>query len=99
MKMISAMTRVSVLTTFADPRSLERPRGLFGLSAVQIRAAGAFVAAASRRRVQAMDRDAREGPSIRSSTRGPPPGLLAYEGATAVGWCARGPRVSLERFQ
>ena len=30
---------------------------------------------------------------------GPPPGLLAYEGEMAVGWCAVGPRVSLARFQ
>jgi predicted GNAT family acetyltransferase len=30
---------------------------------------------------------------------GPPPGLLAYEGETAVGWCAVGPRESYARFQ
>lgn len=30
---------------------------------------------------------------------GPPPGLLAYDGKLAVGWCAVGPRPSLARFQ
>lgn len=30
---------------------------------------------------------------------GPPPGLLAYDGGRAVGWCAVGPRASFARFQ
>jgi len=30
---------------------------------------------------------------------GPPPGLLAYDGDKAVGWCAVGPRASFSRFQ
>jgi hypothetical protein len=29
---------------------------------------------------------------------GPPPGVLAYEDETAVGWCAVGPRQSLPQF-
>jgi GNAT superfamily N-acetyltransferase len=29
---------------------------------------------------------------------GPPPGVLAYDGETAVGWCAAGPRQSLPLF-
>ena len=29
---------------------------------------------------------------------GPPPGLLAYDGGRAVGWCAIGPRASLPRL-
>jgi GNAT superfamily N-acetyltransferase len=29
---------------------------------------------------------------------GPPPGVLAYKGDTAVGWCAVGPRESLPRL-
>jgi GNAT superfamily N-acetyltransferase len=29
---------------------------------------------------------------------GPPPGVLAYDGGTAVGWCAVGPRRSLPQF-
>ncbi len=29
---------------------------------------------------------------------GPPPGILAYDGAAAVGWCAVGPRGSLPQF-
>jgi predicted GNAT family acetyltransferase len=29
---------------------------------------------------------------------GPPPGLLAYEGDTAIGWVAIGPRASVARF-
>jgi GNAT superfamily N-acetyltransferase len=29
---------------------------------------------------------------------GPPPGVLAYDGAVAVGWCAIGPRTSLPRM-
>jgi GNAT superfamily N-acetyltransferase len=29
---------------------------------------------------------------------GPAPGLIAYEGAKAVGWCAVGPRAGLTRF-
>jgi predicted GNAT family acetyltransferase len=29
---------------------------------------------------------------------GPPPGVLAYEGDTAVGWCAVGPRENLPQF-
>ena len=29
---------------------------------------------------------------------GPPPGILAYDGGTAVGWCAVGPRATLPRF-
>ena len=31
--------------------------------------------------------------------RGPPPGLLAFEGDKAVGWCAVGPRGSVAAFQ
>jgi hypothetical protein len=30
--------------------------------------------------------------------QGPPPGVLAYDGDTAVGWCAVGPRKSLPQF-
>ncbi|MBV8564958.1 MAG: GNAT family N-acetyltransferase [Methylobacteriaceae bacterium] len=30
---------------------------------------------------------------------GPPPGLLAYEGGTAIGWVAVGPRATVVRFQ
>src|SRR5688500_12709494 len=30
---------------------------------------------------------------------GPPPGLLAYDGDRAVGWCAVGPRASFARFE
>ena len=30
--------------------------------------------------------------------KGPPPGILAYDGGTAVGWCAVGPRVTLPRM-
>jgi hypothetical protein len=29
---------------------------------------------------------------------GPPPGVLAYDGGTAVGWCAVGPRATLPRM-
>ena len=29
---------------------------------------------------------------------GPPPGILAYDGTTAVGWCAIGPRETLPRM-
>jgi hypothetical protein len=29
---------------------------------------------------------------------GPPPGILAYDGETAVGWCAVGPRATLPRM-
>ena len=29
---------------------------------------------------------------------GPPPGVLAYDGETAVGWCAVGPRETLPRM-
>jgi GNAT superfamily N-acetyltransferase len=29
---------------------------------------------------------------------GPPPGILVYEGATAVGWCAIGPRATLPQM-
>lgn len=29
---------------------------------------------------------------------GPPPGILAYDGATAIGWCAVGPRATLPRM-
>jgi hypothetical protein len=29
---------------------------------------------------------------------GPAPGILAYKGAVAVGWCAIGPRATLPRF-
>jgi GNAT superfamily N-acetyltransferase len=29
---------------------------------------------------------------------GPPPGVLAYDGGTAVGWCAVGPRETLPRM-
>jgi GNAT superfamily N-acetyltransferase len=31
--------------------------------------------------------------------RGPPPGLLAFEGDKAIGWCAVGPRSSVAAFQ
>jgi GNAT superfamily N-acetyltransferase len=29
---------------------------------------------------------------------GPPPGILAYDGATAIGWCAIGPRATLPQM-
>ena len=29
---------------------------------------------------------------------GPPPGILAYDGDTAVGWCAVGPRETLPQM-
>ena len=29
---------------------------------------------------------------------GPPPGILAYDGATAIGWCAIGPRETLPQM-
>lgn len=48
---------------------------------------------------KAMDREARK-KSFRSIVkRGPPPGLIAYDGVRAVGWCAVGPRPSLARFE
>jgi GNAT superfamily N-acetyltransferase len=48
---------------------------------------------------KAMDRDARKARFRAIVKRGPPPGLLAYEGDQAVGWCAVGPRPSLARFE
>jgi GNAT superfamily N-acetyltransferase len=30
---------------------------------------------------------------------GPPPGILAYDGTTPVGWCAVAPRIDLPRLQ
>lgn len=30
---------------------------------------------------------------------GPPPGILAYQGERAIGWCAVGPRTTLPRLQ
>ncbi len=48
---------------------------------------------------KAMDREDRKHAFHAIVAAGPPPGLLAYDGDRAVGWCAVGPRVSLARFQ
>ena len=48
---------------------------------------------------KAMDRAVRKDAFHAIVAAGPPPGLLAYDGDRAVGWCAVGPRVSLARFQ
>ena len=47
----------------------------------------------------AMDRASRKAAFRAIVERGPPPGLLAYEGEIAVGWCAVGPRTSVAGFQ
>ena len=54
-------------------------------------------------RMRPKDYKARKGEGNRRAFRalvaaGPPPGLLAYDGGRAVGWCAVGPRASLPRF-
>jgi GNAT superfamily N-acetyltransferase len=46
----------------------------------------------------AMDRASRKAAFRALVERGPPPGLLAYEGETAIGWCAVGPRASVAGF-
>lgn len=46
-----------------------------------------------------MDRDARKAAFHGIVDKGPAPGLLAYAGDLAVGWCAVGPRIDYARFQ
>jgi GNAT superfamily N-acetyltransferase len=47
---------------------------------------------------RAMERAERKAQFRGIVERGPPPGLIAYAGTTAVGWVAVGPRASLARF-
>jgi GNAT superfamily N-acetyltransferase len=47
---------------------------------------------------KAMTKVARRDAFRRLVENGPPPGLLAYEGRTAVGWVAVGPRRDVARF-
>jgi predicted GNAT family acetyltransferase len=53
----------------------------------------------SRKEWHAMDRASRKAAFRAVVEQGPPPGLLAYEGEKAVGWCAVGPRSSVAGFQ
>ena len=48
---------------------------------------------------EALGRDARRDAFRARLDAGPPPGLLAYRGAVAVGWVAVAPRAELPRFQ
>ncbi len=48
---------------------------------------------------KALGRDGRKQAFRRIIDSGPPPGLLAYDGGQAVGWCAIGPREVYGRFQ
>lgn len=48
---------------------------------------------------QAMGRADRKASFRALVEQGPPPGLLAFEGDTAIGWCAVGPRSSVAGFQ
>lgn len=48
---------------------------------------------------KAMAREERKHAFHEIVAAGPPPGLLAYDGDKAVGWCAVGPRRDLARFQ
>ena len=48
---------------------------------------------------KAMAREDRKAAFQAIVAAGPPPGVLAYDGDRAVGWCAVGPRDSLARFQ
>jgi predicted GNAT family acetyltransferase len=47
----------------------------------------------------AIDRASRRAAFRAIVEQGPPPGLLAFDGETAIGWCAVGPRSSVSRFQ
>jgi predicted GNAT family acetyltransferase len=46
----------------------------------------------------ALGKDGRKRRFAAIAKKGPPPGLLAYEGDIAIGWVAVGPRPSLSRF-
>jgi hypothetical protein len=48
---------------------------------------------------KAMDKEGRKNAFRSIVEEGLPPGLLAYDGDKAVGWCAVGPRTSFARFQ
>lgn len=47
---------------------------------------------------KAMDKAGRKDAFRVMVDAGPPPGLLAYSGGKAVGWCAVGPRLASSRF-
>jgi len=84
----------------ADGRSLARSRRPVSAQARRqfglLVACGRVLPASS---YKAMDRAVRKDAFHAIVAAGPPPGLLAYDGDRAVGWCAVGPRVSLARFQ
>ena len=46
----------------------------------------------------ALGKDGRKRRFAATVKKGPPPGLLAYEGGEAIGWVAVGPRASVSRF-
>jgi GNAT superfamily N-acetyltransferase len=56
------------------------------------------VAAHRTERWNALGKDGRKRRFSGIVRKGPPPGLLAYEGDVAIGWVAVGPRPSVSRF-